>query len=120
MKVFDVAITISTQNGASPSEGEPVVRCSVKPSGPEVWEDAQGEEAPEADGAVQHLQELPSPELLRLLRRELGLGQSDVADRLGVSQVTVSRWENGKYLATSAYRSEVARQLHELAERIWG
>jgi transcriptional regulator with XRE-family HTH domain len=32
---------------------------------------------------------------LRSRREELGLGQDDVARKLGVSQQTVSRWENG-------------------------
>jgi len=35
-------------------------------------------------------------ERIRRLRRALGLTQSDLAERLGVSNVTVNRWENGQ------------------------
>lgn len=34
-------------------------------------------------------------ETLKIKREELGLGQEQVASRLGVSQQTVSRWEKG-------------------------
>jgi SNF2 family DNA or RNA helicase/DNA-binding XRE family transcriptional regulator len=37
-----------------------------------------------------------SPEWIKALRAELGLTQSQLADRLGVTVVTVSRWENGQ------------------------
>lgn len=37
-----------------------------------------------------------SPEWIRGLRTELGLTQSQLAERLGVTVVTISRWENGQ------------------------
>jgi HTH-type transcriptional regulator, cell division transcriptional repressor len=41
-------------------------------------------------------------EALKVRREELGLGQEHVADRLGVSQQTVSRWEKGLALPRPA------------------
>jgi DNA-binding transcriptional regulator YiaG len=52
-------------------------------------------------------------ELIKALRRHMGLTQAEFAERLGVYQQTVSQWENGAYeptLATSKYLTLVAQQ----------
>ncbi len=52
-------------------------------------------------------------ELIKALRRHMGLTQAEFAQRLGVYQQTVSQWENGAYeptLATSKYLTLVAQQ----------
>jgi DNA-binding transcriptional regulator YiaG len=52
-------------------------------------------------------------ELIKALRRHMGLTQAKFAQRLGVYQQTVSQWENGAYeptLATSKYLTLVAQQ----------
>jgi len=36
------------------------------------------------------------PELVKEVRRQLGISQEDLARKLGVSFATVNRWENGK------------------------
>ena len=36
------------------------------------------------------------PELVKEVRRQLGLSQEELAHELGVSFATVNRWENGK------------------------
>ncbi|MBW2109696.1 MAG: helix-turn-helix transcriptional regulator [Deltaproteobacteria bacterium] len=36
------------------------------------------------------------PELVKEVRRQLGISQEDLARALGVSFATVNRWENGK------------------------
>jgi putative transcriptional regulator len=36
------------------------------------------------------------PEMVKALRKQLGLSQEDLAHALGVSFATVNRWENGK------------------------
>jgi len=36
------------------------------------------------------------PELVKEVRRQLGISQEDLARELGVSFATVNRWENGK------------------------
>lgn len=36
------------------------------------------------------------PELVKKVRRQLGLSQEELAHALGVSFATVNRWENGK------------------------
>ncbi|EWT05051.1 hypothetical protein N864_07620 [Intrasporangium chromatireducens Q5-1] len=38
---------------------------------------------------------LPSPSLARELRRSAGLSQARIAKELGVTRVTVARWESG-------------------------
>ncbi len=36
------------------------------------------------------------PQLLKSLRKDLGLSQEELAQRLGVSFTSVNRWENGQ------------------------
>lgn len=36
------------------------------------------------------------PELIKDVRKQLGISQEDLAHALGVSFATVNRWENGK------------------------
>lgn len=45
--------------------------------------------------------------LLRVMRQRAGLGQEDLAARLEVSQATVSRWEQGRYLPGSAMAQRI-------------
>ena len=40
---------------------------------------------------------VPQPQAIRALRRSLGLTQAALGDRLGVTNVTVSRWESGAF-----------------------
>jgi DNA-binding transcriptional regulator YiaG len=52
-------------------------------------------------------------ELIKALRRYMGLTQAEFAERLGVRQATVSQWENKAYeptLATSKYLTLIAEQ----------
>jgi DNA-binding transcriptional regulator YiaG len=52
-------------------------------------------------------------ELIKALRRHMGLTQAEFAERLGVYQQTVSQWENSAYeptLATSKYLTLIAEQ----------
>lgn len=52
-------------------------------------------------------------ELIKALRRHMGLTQAEFAERLGVYQQTVSQWENSAYeptLATSKYLTLIAQQ----------
>jgi DNA-binding transcriptional regulator YiaG len=52
-------------------------------------------------------------ELIKALRRHMGLTQAEFAKRLGVRQATVSQWENKAYeptLATSKYLTLIAEQ----------
>ena len=50
-------------------------------------------------------------ETLKIRREELGLGQEQVAEQLGVSQQTVSRWEHGTALPRPARVVSLARLL---------
>jgi DNA-binding transcriptional regulator YiaG len=52
-------------------------------------------------------------QLIKALRRHMGLTQAEFAQRLGVYQQTVSQWENSAYeptLATSKYLTLIAQQ----------
>ena len=40
------------------------------------------------------------PKLLKQYREKMFLSQEDLAQKLGVSYVTVNRWENGKFEPT--------------------
>lgn len=53
-------------------------------------------------------------QLIKALRRYMGLTQAEFAQKLGVRQATVSQWENSAYeptLATSKYLSLIAEQV---------
>ena len=53
-------------------------------------------------------------QLIKALRRHMGLTQAEFAQKLGVRQATVSQWENSAYeptLATSKYLSLIAEQV---------
>ncbi len=48
---------------------------------------------------------------LRTRREELGLGQAELADRVGVTQQTISRWENGEVVPPPKRLAKVAQAL---------
>ena len=45
--------------------------------------------------------------LIKSLRESLFLSQSDLAEILGTNKVSVSRWENGKFLPSNKYKKEL-------------
>jgi putative transcriptional regulator len=45
------------------------------------------------------------PELIKEVRRQLGISQEELAQELGVSFSTINRWENGKTMPSKlAYK----------------
>ena len=46
------------------------------------------------------------------IRKEIGLTQSELAERIGVTNKTVSRWETGKYMPDLATISTLCEELH--------
>jgi DNA-binding transcriptional regulator YiaG len=46
------------------------------------------------------------PELVKDIRRQLGLSQEELAHVLGVSFATVNRWENGKTAPSKLARAQ--------------
>ena len=61
------------------------------------------------------------PGKVRRLRRSLGLSEQALADRLGVTRVTVTRWETGRKkpqrLARKAVQQEIERLNKAILER---
>ncbi|RLB14972.1 MAG: transcriptional regulator [Deltaproteobacteria bacterium] len=57
------------------------------------------------------------PELVKEVRRKLGLSQEELAHELGVSFATVNRWENGKTMpskmARTVWKQFCQRQIEE-------
>jgi putative transcriptional regulator len=47
------------------------------------------------------------PELVKDVRRQLGLSQEELAHELGVSFATVNRWENGKTIPSKLARRQI-------------
>ena len=52
------------------------------------------------------LRKLPTPALRRLLREQLGLSQQTLAEAVGVTRETISRWENGEREPTRGDHAE--------------
>ncbi len=46
------------------------------------------------------------PELVREVRRQLGISQEELAHELGVSFATINRWENGKTMPFKLARAQ--------------
>ena len=57
---------------------------------------------------------LPAPPLRRLVRERAGLSQQQVADAMGVTRPTVTRWENGLRVPRTASRARYAELLERL------
>lgn len=55
---------------------------------------------------------------LRTRREELGLGQAELAERVGVTQQTISRWENGEVIPPPKRLAKVARALDLDLDRV--
>ena len=53
-------------------------------------------------------------ELVRMIRRERGLSQAELADRVGVSQASMSYYERGQTTPTDA----IVAKLEQLGERV--
>ena len=57
------------------------------------------------------------PELVKEVRRKLGLSQEELAHALGVSFATVNRWENGKTMpskmAKTVWKQFCQRQINK-------
>ncbi len=49
------------------------------------------------------------PERLKLLRKEMGLTQTELAEKLGLKQVTVAKWEKGERTPYIDYFIELAK-----------
>ncbi|HEX2149609.1 MAG TPA: helix-turn-helix transcriptional regulator, partial [Actinomycetota bacterium] len=49
---------------------------------------------------------------LRSRREELGLGQSQLAERIGVTQQTISRWESGEIVPPPKRLAKLAQALN--------
>ena len=46
------------------------------------------------------------PELVKEVRRQLGISQEELAHELGVSFATINRWENGKTMPFKLARAQ--------------
>lgn len=55
---------------------------------------------------------------LRTRREELGLGQAELAERVGVTQQTISRWENGEVVPPPKRLAKVALALDLDLDRV--
>lgn len=60
--------------------------------------------------------ELPAPAECRRVREAARVSQRQVADELGVSNMTVSDWERGKFAPTLENAIAYRRLLEELAD----
>ena len=49
------------------------------------------------------------PERLKLLRKEMGLTQTELAEKLGLKQATVAKWEEGERTPYIDYFIELAK-----------
>lgn len=57
------------------------------------------------------------PELIRELRRRLGLSQEKLAAKLGISFQTVNRWEKGHAKPSPLAMQSIKQKLEEMGEQ---
>ena len=57
--------------------------------------------------------------VIKILRKEAGLRQEDLAERLGVSRQTIIAIENDKYNPTFELAMKLARELRKSVEDIF-
>jgi len=71
-----------------------------------------------------HIQEVrfmkneDTPRLLKTIRRTLSLTQEQLAQRLGVSFVTVNGWENGKRKPSPLARRQIDQLVKEVGIKL--
>jgi putative transcriptional regulator len=66
------------------------------------------------------MSDLKQPEfsqLIQELRRRVGLTQTELAERIGVSYYSVNRWENQKTMPVALALKRVEEILHEMGDR---
>ena len=61
---------------------------------------------------------LPTPNRGRRLRRAAGISQKELAAALGVTRLTLGRWEAGTAAPTGVHRERYGEALARLAEAI--
>ena len=54
------------------------------------------------------------PKLLKEYREKMFLSQEDLAQKLGISYVTVNRWENGKFEPTIKMKKKLYNMFKKL------
>lgn len=59
-------------------------------------------------------------ENIRKARKESGISQTELAERLHVHQKDVSLWENGKHSPSVEMFEKICRELHASADKILG
>ena len=57
---------------------------------------------------------------IRMLRERLGMTMCELADRMGVSVATVSRWETGEMIPVTTRLGALADVLHCTADELLG
>ena len=53
------------------------------------------------------------PKLLKQYREKMFLSQEDLAQKLGISYVTVNRWENGKFEPTIKMKKKLFKMFEK-------
>ena len=53
------------------------------------------------------------PKLLKEYREKMFLSQEDLAQKLGISYVTVNRWENGKFEPTIKMKKKLFKMFEK-------
>jgi transcriptional regulator with XRE-family HTH domain len=62
------------------------------------------------------MSDLQFSELVKKVRKQLGLSQEDLAHKLGVSFATINRWENSKTMPSKLARSQFDSLYKEMQE----
>jgi transcriptional regulator with XRE-family HTH domain len=67
---------------------------------------------------VANRRRLPPPAIASAIRREAGVTQERLARELGVSRVSISRWESGSRVPSGENRNRYADLLEEIRREV--
>lgn len=92
----DVPFTARLPDGRTLFVLVPAKWCELDAGGEVLFKPGAARFLDRVQAMAQRVRDKPTPGMVRSLREALGLTQAELGERLGVSNITVYRWEAGR------------------------